>query len=143
MFKFISIIILFMSNFAIADDVAVDLSRYKNIPGASDAIGEVERGPLRQQDSEYQPSRNIDAKPQTYCLDKNTMLDKVGCLQANGKIAKHCSIKLISPGETKFDPCDEGSKNIYICREYAICLKDESGDPKPTMKNSEKSEGVR
>lgn len=121
------------------------LNKLKNIPGASGAIGEVERRPLRQQDSEYQSPRDKDenTKPQNYCPNKNTMLDRVGCLQANGKIAKHCSIKLTSPGETKFDPCDEGSKNIYICREYAICLKDESGDAKPKMKNSDKTEGVR
>jgi len=148
MFKFISIIILFVSSFTMANDTikSADLTNLRTIAqnSNSDRLSETERPSIKEY--EYQSSRDegLNEKPQAHCLSENTMLDRIGCLQADGKIAKHCAMKYKPFGE-KFNPCDKGFKNVYICRDYAICLKNESGDAKTQEKKqqTEKSKGIR
>ena len=145
MFKFILALTFLLPAYSLASDAQkdIDFSNLKVASSTSDSIGEMERP--RPPDSEYQAPTDENGRPRITCRNKNTMLDQTGCLQADGKLAKHCAvIENFRPLAVDIaDPCGQGWKKSYLCHDYAICLKDEGASTKTKKKTSDKYETTR
>jgi hypothetical protein len=141
--KVILSIFLFISSFAIAND-STTLVDKKIFISNSDTIGDRERTLM--DTPEPQPSRDDHLYKKSSCVSRHTMLDRVGCLQSDGiTTAKHCAVKTISRGrgETNFDLCGSGFRNVYYCSEYVVCIKNETGDTNINVKKIDEPKGVR
>lgn len=102
-----------------------------------DAVGDKEHKFL--DTPTYTSPTDENGRPLKVCKDKNRMLDQAGCLQADGKISKYCSvIENFRPLPVDVqDPCGKEWVANYVCHDYAICVQKENANTnlKPSEKN--------
>jgi hypothetical protein len=97
----------------------------------NDAVGEKERNFLDSGDS-------------VHCEKIESILDKFGCLQADGKTARHCLLRLIDNNSKEQDsPCPEEMITQYLCKDYALCMKKEDGKNPNPVKPLPKDKGSK